>query len=313
MSPLADLQSRLNDTHAAIAQLERAIAQDPGSTTLPVSVRSLEKRAATLQAHFLEEADRLGVDVCTYRLFTNGHRQRMADVAKALLDFQRLLTVVFDAITVGPKSRAVIDADVTEQTALDFAYSFSGSVGMVMTIPNERLLLIDSHLDMAMRKVFELAKTESAETIDQIATTLGAATVRSLYRWADDHVQTGFGADIKWRRREEVRASLLIQEPELRRLTDAISVAPDTRTETLVLDGELQAADVKRRTFKLKIAGGTIRGRFGDAITAEHKAMLPQRYRAYVLKTTRMRYAMDQPEETFFLTRLEEPTQAEAL
>jgi hypothetical protein len=166
---------------------------------------------------------------------------------------------------------------------------------------------------MAMRKVFELAKTESAEAIDQIATTLGAATVRSLYRWAGDHVQTGFGVDIKWRRREEIRASLFIQEPELRRLTDAIAVAPDTRTETLILDGELQAADVKRRTFKVKIPGGTIRGKFGDAITAEHKATLPQRYRAYVVKTTRMRYAMDQPEETFFLTRLEELPQTEAL
>jgi hypothetical protein len=312
MPRLLDLQSKLQDTNAAIAQLERALAHDPASKSLRVSMQSLQKRAHNLEADFHEAADLLGVDVCTYRLFTNGLQPKVTGVAKALLDFQRLFTVVYDALTNGPKSLARIDRDVVKQTEFDFAYTFSGSIGMVMTLPNERMLLIESDLDRAMSKVFEVARADTPDDIDRIADTLGAATIRSLYRWADDHVATGFGADIKWRRRDEVRASLMLQEPELRRLKGAIEVTPDTHQETVSVTGLLYAADLNRRTFRLKVPGGRIRGKFTGAITAEQKAILPQTYRAQLIKTTRMRYAMDQPEETYFLVSLESVEEAPA-
>lgn len=55
----------------------------------------------------------------------------------------------------------------------------------------------------------------------------------------------------------------------------------------LVLDGELFAVNTEEKTFGLRAdAGETIHGAFPDAITAEHAASVPHRYKATIVKTS---------------------------
>ena len=141
------------------------------------------------------------LDVCSYRLFPAGERRvKISWLASALNDFQEWFTVVFDSIKNGPKDRARFDADTVSETAFDFAYSFNGSVGIVLTMPNERLLVGETTLDKTFLAINEMSKAENSEQIANLAKLFGIASIRKMYQWTNDHVQSGLGADIQWRR-----------------------------------------------------------------------------------------------------------------
>ena len=76
--------------------------------------------------------------------------------------------------------------------------------------------------------------------------------------------------------------------------------------------GELVAVSMPNKTFQINSdEGETIEGSFEDAITAEHAASVPARYRTTITKTTRI---IQKPKKekkdkekpiTYFLTSLE--------
>lgn len=307
MSELAELQAKLQDTHAAIVRIERMLTDNPDLPSLLANMRSLQKRHKNLEADFLAAAYELGVDVCTYRLFPDDQKPTLTGLVSALGDFQSLFSVVYDAIRTGPKKRARISEDIVKESSFGFAYSFPGSIGVVLTLPNEILLLeeIDTALDGTMKSIFGMAKAENPSEILTFAQKLGPAPVRALYRWANDHVKAGLGADIEWRRKETVRAALLIQRPELERLTQAIDVTSDNEYSEFDFTGDLVGADVDNLTFHMKNGETEIKGRFSDAISADHVVTLPKPYRARIRKTTKIYYSTEREEESFFLLGLE--------
>jgi len=63
MNDLLDLQDKIQDTSAAIAQVERAFVRDPESPSLKIMAESLEKRRHRLEGQFLAESARVGIDV----------------------------------------------------------------------------------------------------------------------------------------------------------------------------------------------------------------------------------------------------------
>ncbi len=242
MPDILDLQEKLQDTTAAIAQLEHAVIENPDTPSLAANLRSLHKRREVLEALFLEMANQLEQDVCRYRLFVAGTRPTISGLAQAWNTFQGAFSVIYDAIKNGPKLRGRVSGTAAEETALGFSYSFTGSVGIVMTMPNERLLLGETFLDQAIRTMFDLAGAHEHKQIREFAKTLGPAPVRAMYYWANSHVQHGMGAEIEWRREKELRARLLIQEPELARLTSVILQTSDETSEKLTYTGCCVAA-----------------------------------------------------------------------
>src|SRR5215469_10964227 len=130
---ILDLQAKLQDTNAAIAELERAVLRDPASMSLAANLRSLQKRHAMLEESFVSLANDLELDVCKYRLFPEAGRPTIAALSHAWADFQNLFSVVYDAIKSGPKTRARVSAETTSETSFGFAYAYSGSVGIVLT------------------------------------------------------------------------------------------------------------------------------------------------------------------------------------
>ncbi len=306
MNELLDLQHKLQETHAALVQLEREIAKEPRSRSLEITTRSLEKRYRQLEAEFLAAANRLEIDVCGYRLFAEEDRPTLAAMASALSNLQLLFSVVFDALKSGPKQTLKLGADVYRETAFGFGYSFPGCVGFAFTIPNERLLLVQSNLDEAMRIIFEMARVEEPSSILGFARRLGVAPIRAMYRWVSDHLSAGMGAGIEWRREQQIRASLLIQTPELRRLQSAIAATSEEIVQEIEISGILVGADVARRTFHLKTeTGDDVRGAFIDAIGDEHTVELPKPYRIRVRKTSKIYYSTEREDVTYVLLGLE--------
>ena len=58
------LQKKLQDTHAAITEVERRLLKNPDSLMLRLELESLVDIQNNLQADFGELADAEGVDIC---------------------------------------------------------------------------------------------------------------------------------------------------------------------------------------------------------------------------------------------------------
>ena len=309
MTRLLELQEQLQETRAMLARVERAVVERPDKLSLRSLAKSLTAQQRNLEADFATEVDRLGMDVCSYRIFSDSGYLPLHPLAQGLIDFQLLVTVVYDAQkTSVPKERAKVSPDIRAETSFDFGYTFPGSLGIVLTIHNERRLILDSHLDEAINQIFSLAKVRSTSDIREFAKRLGLASIRAMYKWASGHARAGLGVGIEWRRESTVRASLLAQQPELENLYQMIEETSDESETEISVEGELESVNVKARSFALRDnSGGIIRGSYKDAISGSHRAELPERrYRATLTKVERVQYSTDEEEAEYHLERLEE-------
>lgn len=305
MTALLEIQEKLLDTSATLSRLEHLLVSHPHSEPLLGNLETMRKRHRILEDAFLAEADKVEVDVCTYRIIPEQGRANISALGKILDGFQLAFSLTYGALKEGPKKRAVLNQESRENTALGFSYSFSGSIGFVMTLPNERLLVGETRVDEAMRLVLQMAKSTTSQEILDFAKKLGAPPIRALYKWADEHASNQFGAEIEWRRTEQIRSNLFIQQPQLEQLREVIEKTSDETEEEINAVGNLIGADVKRRTFHLEMAGGEIRGTFADAISTEQTVELPKQYAVKICKRTRIIYSTGEEKVSHFLLSLQ--------
>jgi len=91
MNQLAEIKNRLELTSEAISRLERMLRDQPDSQGLLANMRTLEKTQRHLEEEFSSTAKRLGLEVCSYKLFQDGtDKQPIAAIGKALVNFQAL-------------------------------------------------------------------------------------------------------------------------------------------------------------------------------------------------------------------------------
>lgn len=308
MSTLTQIQDKLQQCIAELSQLEGTLALHPDSPALCANIRSLQKLQRNYEAEWLNETDKRGLDVCSYRLFTVGAPTIYA-MSTALATFQNMFSVVYDAIRGGPKERATVSRDVEQATSFTFGYTFPGSLGVVFSLPNSRLLpSMESGLDEAFNAIEELAHAQEPEAISKLAKTLGPAPIRATYRWAKDHADHKLGADIQWRRNQQVRRTLLVQQPQLERLKTTIEVVTEETAEDIVVQGVLVAVNTISRTFHLAVPAFDIdiRGKYGDAIGEEQRVTIPKIYTAYLRKSTRLELSTGEQKIAYFLQKLQD-------
>ncbi len=307
MADLLEIAEKLQDTQAAIARLEGSLAQNPDEQSLILGLNSLRQRFQNLEEQFAEAASKHEVDVCSYRLFTEGQdRPTLRPLTAALSDFQAWFTQTYNAIKKGPRERDRVTADVLSETAFGFAYSFTGSVGFVLTLPNEKLLIGETYLDRTMMTLTEMVKAESPDQIVAFKNELGLAPIRTMYKWAADHVSSGLGAEIQWRREQTVRSSLLVQHPQLENLTRAIARTSERVINEYEIEGQLVGIDSKYKTFHLEVQSiPDIKGKTLFEIDPDHPIIFPAYYRARIRTETVIHYSTEKEEVSYFLLSLE--------
>jgi ATP-dependent helicase YprA (DUF1998 family) len=168
--------------------------------------------------------------------------------------------------------------------------------------------MMETNLDKTFEAIEDLSRSEGPEEISNFVKTLGPASVRATYQWARDHSENGMGADIQWRRNQEVRRSMLRQRPELDRLKSAIEVVSEEVEESIEVRGLLVGANVVSRTFHITVPAfdADIRGRYADAISDAQRVTLPKIYTAFLKKKTRLVLSTGKEETEYFLERLAE-------
>jgi hypothetical protein len=153
MADLVDLRDKLLETHAALARLRVEFPEHTpvADQRFELTLKSLEHRREKLEASFRKAANVDLVEICDYKLIPERDGTfSISAVGDNLKHFQSWLTVVVDAVRGGPKERSRPGPDVVQQSTLDFAYTYGGSLGFVFTVPNERLLFGASDLDQAI-------------------------------------------------------------------------------------------------------------------------------------------------------------------
>jgi hypothetical protein len=307
MSQLLYLQEKLQDVGATMGRLEMELARHPDSAGLAANMRSLRKLHANLQDDFAYSADQLGLDVLHYRLLEE--RPTAKALSSSVGTFQEAVSVAYEALRYGPRKRRSVSPLIASETAFQIAYSYPGSFGVVFTIPSPRMLIpeMPSTLDAAMRTVLDLGKAhDNKATITDVEHHLGKATVTAVYSWAKANSQNRIGTAIEWRRSNQLRTEVLIQEPEFRALSETLEKLADTKVSQIRPAGTLVGADIKAKTFHFVTTNDeTIRGHFRDAISESAHAELPRHYRAVVQKTTETTYATDEEIVTYFLDKLD--------
>ena len=308
MSELLELQRKLQDTVSTITQLERSLAQEPGSLGLRLTLESVEKRFDELQTDFKDLAYQQALDVCSYRLFPEtGEGPSLRGFSSALHTFQASFSSLFDAIQNGPRKRSQLSPDIVKATRFGLGYAYAGSVGVVLTLERERMLFDMGPLTDTITTFFSLAKAPTRDDISTIGRQLGPAPLRSIFKWADAHVSDGIGADISWQHGED-KTRLFLQRAEMQRLRDEIDATSEEEREELTLTGVLTGASVVTKRFDFKPDDAdAIKGYFTDAISDDHEVRIPRvRYRAKVERTIKVRYSSEEETKTWQLLTLEE-------
>jgi hypothetical protein len=317
MSQLLDLQDKLRDTGAAIAQHEKAMVSSD-SPSLAAGLRSLQKRLRMLEAEFTAATKRLGIDACSYRMFAKDDHSSIPAVAVfgAIEAFQSTFSKIYDAIKRGPKNKSTLKGNAKHESEFQFGYAFSGSVGIVLTLSNEQML-VETAIDQSVDALFNLARSKNVEEVAANSSWLGATVVKAMHRWAVTHVSAGLGVDVRWLRGDDSRPALLLQVPELQSLISTLAEAAEDVEETVTVSGVLvgiETASSHRFHFKTD-DGEDIRGSFSaQVISAERPASTPARYEATFKRRFKKVMATDEElTANYALTKLSPSSQLEAV
>lgn len=309
MTKILEVIEKLNETQAAIRSLEQAAADYPNLPSVAVNLRSLQQRVEDLESLFEELTHEEYLDVLRYRIFSESDDERLSlpTMAKALGDFQALFTNVYGAIKEGAKQRSRVGADVAAATTFEFGYSFTGSVGFVLALENERLLTDETDLDRTMDVILRMTKAQNSSDIREFAKDLGVAPIRAMYRWVSDHVESRLGADLDWRREHNSRVQLFAQVPELEIVQSAINQTSEETVEEFTALGELLGADASSETFHMQLTDGPeIKGKLTFSVGEDPPVALKRYYQGYFRRATTISYATEEEKTVYFLLALEE-------
>jgi hypothetical protein len=305
MSRLEDLQRELQRASAAVVRAERTLAANPDVPSVAATLRTIQKRRENLEQQFLAVAAQEGLEVCGYRIELQGKPASIAALTAVLSSFQKVFTSVYDALVHGPKRTSKTSADTVAATELSFAYTYPGSLGVMMTLPNDRGLFGETKLEEAMGQTLELLSARDIVKVEAMTEIVGLPAVRFAHQWASENAKAGFGADIQWFHDDSVKRELRLQTQEIAEVASSIRQA--TATEEIVVIGELQDVALSTRTFQMKLSDKIIHGEFKDAINALHPVLLPKTYRATLNVMQKIVIEDGKEEITYFLMRLEPP------
>ena len=309
MSQLLQIKKQLEVASERILKLERALRDNPNLPSIAANLESAVRVRAKLEQQFAEVGAKAGYDICRYRAFDDFDRPVVGPVFNSIAGFQRLVSVVYAAIKHGYRERASVPENAARESAFDLGYAFTGSIGVVLTVRNEKTLFENSYIDESLEAVFSMAKARTIKQVSELAEKLGPGPINALYDWADANAESGLSAEIDWRKGDIIQKSVLVQRQELAQLKATIEQTSSEKIELLTIEGKLTMADATKNKFKMERFGlpiiqGTVHP---EAIDDRHKVTIPSEYSAKIQKTTRVRFSTGQKEEQYHLIKLGEP------
>lgn len=294
MSDYAYVADRARKAFASVAKLEAALARSPNDIALQINYRSMKRVANRAQEELESLSASNFIEVCKYRMIPFGHENYdLGIIARALLEYQNLFSQLYDSFRNGPKTNAKIGQEARNESALNFAYSYSGSLGVVLLSKADRDF-ISGNLDDAIEALYQIIEIDDMDSVRDIAYARGRAVVKRIYDWSNAHLEGGFSVDIRWNRSDGKILSEMVDIPRLQRISDFITKAADTKVEDIYIRGLLVGANRETRAFQISVPDGeTYKGHFDEEFAIPDAMTVGGMYQAIIRTHDTYYYASD--------------------
>jgi hypothetical protein len=184
------------------------------------------------------------IEVCNYRLLPEAaEHYSLSYVSESLLDYQNLFSQVHDSVRNGAKERTVLGREAKQESALDFAYTYSGSLGVVLFVQNERDFF-DGKLDPSIDGLLEVLNIDSQASVRQIVNHFGAAVIKRVHDWSRINIDGGFAADMRWNKSDGRQLGGVFERRKMETIVDLIVATSDEKINTIDVTGILVGADI---------------------------------------------------------------------
>jgi hypothetical protein len=305
MSDYVSAANKVREAEAAVARIEQEISNFPEQRSLYTNLAARQKMAQRFRDELAATAILKQVELCDYRLFSEyGDRFFVPFVAASWLEYQNIFTQTFDALTNGPKRKAVVAESIKEETALEFAYSYAGSLGVVMLAPSERDFFYGK-FDGTIEAIYQLLDLDDTHAVRDISEHLGGAVIKRLYDWSKVNAQGKFDVDLKWQRSDGKMLGRVYRRVDAERI---VAVIEDTSEEVhtpLDIGGILIGGDLASRSFHFIVPNGeSYKGKLSADFSGQTDMKLGDRYRAEISQYVKTQFAKNEEVFRFELERL---------
>lgn len=305
MSDYAYVADRAKQAFASVSRLEAALQREPESRSLQVNLASMRRMADQARADLYRLAAINQIEVCNYKLSPeSGDGYALEHVSSSFLHYQYLFSQIYDALANGPKSNATYGAATREASALDFAFSYSGSLGVVLLAKSERDF-ISGTLDGPIEALYQILDVADTDNVKVIAHSLGRAVVKRVHDWSSATSKGGFSADIRWKRSDGKELGQVVSRARLESIVDIISGTSDETATPVTVFGTLVGIDVDAKTFHFVTASDeSYKGKLGEGFPLAEGTRVPARYSASMTIYEKIQYATDVKDVRSVLERL---------
>ena len=232
MNRLPDLLDDLAEADTVGQALRRFAEAEPRDPIATINLDAVMRRRRDLERELGALLGREQHDLIRYRIeLSDGTAPPAAAVSRSVLLFQTLVTAAFDAIRTVPKRLYQPSNENVRLSSLSFASPPAGQTAIHFTIPNDRLLIVESDLDAAFAIVFELLTARAKTMFRNIAVRAGIASVAAAYAWAENAAQHGLTTTITWRKASDERRTISISHSDALLFRTAIEAIADEAVE----------------------------------------------------------------------------------
>ncbi len=292
MSDYAYIAKRARMLFARVARLEAELARNPNDWAVLRNLKSVKKIAVQAQLQLESLSAQNQVEVCDYRFVPKTIQcYSLAGVAKCLLEYQNLFSQLYDSKKNGKKNKAALSESVQIESALEFGFSYSGSLGVVLLANGERSFF-EGRLDSTIESFYQILNISSLDDVRDISASLGRAVVKRIHDWSKANVDAGFSADIRWKQSDGRIREHFIDRSQLEIILKYIGSASEKKVETRELVGMLVGADMHSRTFHIADQESH-KGSISKTAIIPNHPMLGKNYRAEIEVTEEYFYATD--------------------
>jgi len=309
MSDYASIVERARRDFSSVSRLEEALARSPDNAALQINLAAQNKLAQRSQERLLKLSEERHVEVCNYRLLPEvAQGFALPYVSKCLLEYQNLFSQIYDAKKSGPKGRASIGKEAWDESLLEFAYSYSGSLGVVLLAPNEQDFF-GGKLDSSISALFEVLEISSHSAVREVARNLGNAVVKRVHDWSEANIVGGFAADVRWSKSDGRQLGEVIERNKMERIVEIIGATSDEESEEISAYGVLLGGDLGSKSFHFVVPNGDdYRGYLADSFDPDTEMLLGKSYSAWIRVTRTTVYATEAIERKCELLALSNDT-----
>ncbi|MGJ5070046.1 hypothetical protein ACQR18_30810 [Bradyrhizobium oligotrophicum] len=305
MSDYASVVERTRKAFASVARLEAEIARAPDDVGLQVNLAAMNKLARKSQQQLFALSETHHVEVCNYRLVPErAESYALPFVSQSLLSFQYLFTQIYDSFKNGPKPYATYGQEAFNESLMEFAYTYSGSLGVVLLAQSDKDFF-SGNLDKSIEALFEVVDIDSRDTVRDIAKTLGNAVIKRLHDWSQANIRGGFAADVRFNRSDGRHLGEMIERRRLENIVSIIQATSDEKTAERQVTGMLVGGDIQSGSFHFVVPNGDdFRGKLAKEFSKDTEMTLGKSYRARIRETTKLTYATEKLERSVHLVAL---------